>query len=502
MQRAHQTSTHPRNWFSETNTALRNNPRMKISAALSILTVMYIAALSPSGNPKIPDGPGGAWKLFRVFNGHTGIELAHTCTLFTIIWYITWILLRHTSKSSHRWLVATWILLLTVFPPIWDDTYNYVEQGWVVLHGGNPTTLPAGSMQGPYTEWTNTWKGTTVGYPPLALYTQALAVALSFNQPWLALTNMRILGIVGWLFLAWATPRIAARTKASPEAAFWFVCANPFLLVYGINHGHNDLLALGISAVGIELIYQYRASKLKAIAGFFVVMCGALIKPTALIVLVLPVASSIYRNHDPRELVTQFRALIFSGIACAGSALLCIGLSAISPLGAYWIRPTGDPAPYSSSLYAMTGALLHAYAPTADSAWNMAGKPLCVLALIAIMITAAFKRVLDRPEVIVIITLTTLVLVGPPGRPWYLLPVIMGLGLIDWPTRKKIAFQSVFVIPFTLYSPIHYSYFVLNFYSWITSAACIFVTIVAGWWRNTPDNSYGYHPRRPATSSE
>ena len=143
-----------------------------------------------------------------------------------------------------------WVLPHLLAPPGPGDLYNYVEQGWVVLQGQNPATVPAGSVAGPFSDWVGSWAGTTVGYPPLALYVQAAMVWLANESPWLSLLLMRLPALSGLTLMVVGSVMLARRFGIKRPEMIWCLAVNPFIILHAV---------AAVWMIGLIIMHVYAA---------------------------------------------------------------------------------------------------------------------------------------------------------------------------------------------------------------------------------------------------
>ncbi|MGA4507724.1 polyprenol phosphomannose-dependent alpha 1,6 mannosyltransferase MptB [Propionibacteriaceae bacterium G1746] len=353
-----------------------------------------------------------------------------------------------------------WSLVLLVIPPGRGDVYNYVEQGWLVLQGLDPTVVPSGSVAGPYAGWGGAWTGTTVAYPPVGLALQAAVVWASAGSAWLALVLMRLLCVVAVVGLWLALPRLADLFGVSGRQAGWAVGLNPMIWVHGVAGIHLDMVAVTLAAAALCLLVPV-AIRLggatrhgsvaglvrQAVLGTLLALMAVGIKPQAALALCFVVPFALTRGRSWR--LRQLAQAVASALVVAVLVGAVAALSRVSPFGARWTSATGDPSWASSSWWSIWAdvagraggapAMLHeALAPQA-LLW-------CSLAAVMVLLVVVLSVRLPEAAMFGALTLLVVCTIGPAGRPWYLLPAVLGLGLLRWaPTRQAIVTVLVLV---------------------------------------------------------
>ncbi len=369
----------------------------------------------------------------------------------------SWWFLRAAS-GRRRWIyLAVWLVPLTLaLPTISSDLYNYAEQGWSLLHGGNPTVVPAGSIPGPFQNWAGYWWGTTVRYPQLGLALSAVSVVLGGGHQYPTLVLLRLWPLIGLVLLAVAVFALSPDTGEAPGNRAWLAVANPVILVHGIVDGHSDLFAIALVLLGIAG-FQGRLGQVRGRWfrwGFAVALwvLAGLIKPTALILLA---ALPWLRGRPPVGWRARILRLTLAGAVVGAAAALTTAVTFVLPGSVRWLSGTGDPGSFTDSLprviqTAVGEASKRVAGVSGDTPpFGSVIVPLSVvLALIFIAVVTLRSRTLDGWSVVLIV-LTGLALLGPASRPWYFLGIAPSLALLPTATTRR---QALFWLQFLLWS--------------------------------------------------
>ena len=214
-------------------------------------------------------------------------------SLIMLSWLILW---RFREVVPWRAVVLLWgVPLVFALPTMSFDLFNYVEQGWAVLHGHNPYITPMGQAGG-FVDFAGPWAGKTVGYPPLALMIQAFLVWVAGASPFWSLMTMKLMGIAG-LVCAYFGFKISGEQKSSAVIK-WAVFANPAILVHALNDGHNDALAGGLAVLGVALAARLTRVRGVVAGAALVGLAGAIKQPV--LVFLFAVAVLSMRQVSPR----------------------------------------------------------------------------------------------------------------------------------------------------------------------------------------------------------
>lgn len=350
-----------------------------------------------------------------------------------------------------------WLVLLVwglpQFLSTGGDMYNYAEQGWVALHGMDPTLVPAGALHGPFQHWVGPWRGTTVGYPVGALGISALAVALGGATPFGTLFFLHVWAAIGTVLVAVFLPRLGELVGMDGKWLFALVALNPMVLEYQLGQGHHDTLAAGLGLAGLWCWLRLRFSPLGWVLGILLTGAAAATKQPAL---ALPLVAAglvqlagVVGPPVPRtdgSLAAWGRRAVSAGKALLVAAPLSIGplftvfvLPQMLGFGTGWLDATGKPGRWSLPIPRIIEAGIndqrlrhhqHLMDSTALLNWFL-------VAGIALLVATV---VLARAYVwttLVWLGLATVFLVGGAYYPWYGIWVLVPLLLATLSWRAK-----------------------------------------------------------------
>ncbi|OIJ34958.1 hypothetical protein BK826_09700 [Rothia kristinae] len=328
-----------------------------LCSLLSTVWSWYHSRLLPEGTP---------WAgLLRGMHRKGAVEdpvmlwLLPLGLVFLLCW---WHVLRHAGRYRLWMVLALWAL--PQFLAVGGDMFNYAEQGWALLHGADPSLVPAGTVPGPFQDWAGRWTDTTVGYPVLALALSALAVTLGGANAVGTLFFLHLWSAVGLALLAWSLPRLAASLGADPRRVFALVMLNPMILQFQLGQGHHDTLAAGLGALGLWCLIRWRRGWTGwVLAGLLFAAAAGIKQPALLFPLVaagmlqlraqagsrfaLPAGS---RPPYREGLLSLGRTAVRVAPLWVGQLLVLFVLPPLAGVGVGWRSATGAPGPGSLTI--------------------------------------------------------------------------------------------------------------------------------------------------------
>lgn len=413
-----------------------------LGAAASLL----LALVSVVEAARVPSMlPLGQW--IERAQGNTGVQLTYNLRIWGVVVLVAcWLLILRGATLRRHW-VAFIAWTLPQLLALTGDLFNYVEQGWVVLQGADPTVTPAASLPGPFAGWTGAWEGTTVGYPAGALLISAAIVLIAGADPALSLLLMHVPAVLGVVIAGLCLPTIARAVGVSSPALFGFVILNPVTILELCGAAHNDALALGLAVASIWAAVKLRNHPLLvqvACAGILLAL-AATVKPQAIAFaallpqfgLLLGVRGNFFKR-PAKDYLAGFTVAII-GIA---------GLAFVGPLsgvGREFLSATGSPGYRSSApLQVMRIALETALGERFSSSFIGANFDTIALAF-AVVATALvlFLARVTQPATMLTVFLIAVLIMGPAFRPWYAVWILVPLALAPIGPRIKVPTLAV-----------------------------------------------------------
>ncbi|MFC0540074.1 polyprenol phosphomannose-dependent alpha 1,6 mannosyltransferase MptB [Kutzneria chonburiensis] len=275
------------------------------------------------------------------------IRYGHGMMLATWLLYLglglaiwAWIRLgRHAraGRVNHAYMIRViviWIAPLMIAPPLFTrDVYSYLAQGDLALHGLDPYGVGPSALPSALSDNVSiVWQNTPSPYGPLFVLLTKGIVAITGDGLTSLISGvllMRLVLAVGFAMLWWALPRLCDRLGGNSSIALWLVGANPLLVVHLIGGAHNDMLMIGLMAVGVVLVLDRRH-----LAGIALVALAFSVKATAAIA--LPFLIWIWMAHIPLGTRSyRFVRAAFPAVGLFGGIFVLCTLAAGVDLG--WI---------------------------------------------------------------------------------------------------------------------------------------------------------------------
>lgn len=307
-------------------------------------------------------------------------------------------------------------VLLFSPPTLSDDTYRYVWEGWLTLHGGNPYLQPPAEL-GTAPELAlraqvNHPEVTTI-YPPLALGLFALLSAIS-PSVWLFKAAMALCD--AGVAAALAT---ALRARGRSTANAWLYALMPLAAIESAGSGHMEFLAL----LGLALALAHWSSGRSGIgwAGL-----GGLVKLMPFVIL------PALRHRQPWLLAMVVAVGLASAwpFLSAGPAML----DGLLTYGQHWS--------FNASGFAVLSALLTPFGLAPEQVRLLA------LAIGAVVVLGSWWTLRDPARVALWVG-GAFVLLSPTVHPWYLiwvwLPALL-CGVRSWTVLVVLAPLSYAVL--------------------------------------------------------
>jgi alpha-1,6-mannosyltransferase len=246
--------------------------------------LMAFGALGAGGvlahDPVLDGTPLAAWRF-----GH-GYDLAVVVVylgLALAVW--AWVMLGRdvlAGRAGGRAVLvnaALWMLPMLVSPPLFTrDVFSYLAQGTMPLLGldpyrGGPNALPAGPVLD-NVHWF--WQDTPAPYGPLFILIAKGIASVTGTNMIAGVLAMRLVMVLGLVLFVAALPGLVRHLGGRLPVALWLAVANPVMVVHLVGGPHNDLLLVGLLAMGSLLVLNRRHA-----AGIGLVTMAMAVKATA-----------------------------------------------------------------------------------------------------------------------------------------------------------------------------------------------------------------------------
>jgi alpha-1,6-mannosyltransferase len=302
-------------------------------------------------DPVLTGTPLAAWRF-----GH-GYDLAVMVVYLGLgleVW--GWVLLgrdvlaRRTCGRAVLTTAVVWMLPVVVGPPLFTrDVFSYLAQGTMPLLGldpyaGGPNLLPPGPIPD-NVHWF--WQDTPAPYGPLFILVAKGVVSVAGTNMIAGVLLMRLAMLSGLVLLVAALPGLCRHLGGRPAVALWLGVANPVTVVHLVGGPHNDLLLVGLLAMGCLLVLNR-----KHVPGIALVTLAMAVKATAGVALPFLVLVWAARLRGAR------RDRIWRASA-AGLAVFLVVFTAISvaaKVGLGWLPALSAPSMIVNWLSLSTGS--------------------------------------------------------------------------------------------------------------------------------------------------
>lgn len=381
---------------------------------------------------------GGSLSWIRYGHGH---DLA-TVVLYLGVGMIVWAWVRlgrdvlaGTATAQHvRAVGAVWIAPMLLSPPLFTrDVYSYLGQGALALHGLDPYQVgPSELPPGPVADNVHyAWQTTPAPYGPLFILIAKTMSWLTGEDAIAGVIGMRLALLTGLGLLVFALPRLANQLGGNHTITLWLVVANPMTVVHLVGGPHNDLLMIGLLAVGTLLVLQHRH-----VAGMALVTAAMAVKASGGIA--LPFLVWIWASRLPGSRGAALRRAGAGSLAVF--AAVFTGITMVSGVGLGWIPALNAPSLIVNwmSLPTAAGQLAHAVTSPFHDVSNGPFVLVC-----RILGAGVFLAVLARqwwlardggPEAVyrAAIALLWAALLAPATLPWYLTWGLVLAAALPW----------------------------------------------------------------------
>ncbi len=404
---------------------------------------------------------------------------------------VAWLALGRRAKTgvmNHQMICAIgllWSIPLFLDAPVFSrDVFSYLGQGTILHLGHNPYNQPPtvlASLGRPHVlnAIDKFWQHTTAPYGPLFLGLVAGIVSATGSHVVLGAQMIKLLGLVGLALLAVFVPRLARAQGADPVRATWLVTLNPLVLFALVIPGHNDLLMVGLLAMGVALAAERHpiwgiaicalaaGIKLPALAGAaFIAVAWARSAPD--------LKAGLWRLAQAAVLVVVVFALV--GLATGvGASWLTSTLFSAPGRVALAVTPSSGLA---CTLYSGLGHVCSNHVAGFHNDQTVFRIVIGVISLVAVL---EMLRRVRAPTLARWLGLALLVLAwgGPAAWPWYF---IWGIALVAAAPGTLTYFWCIVLILAGAFvvKPDGILAVPLQSAPWVM--ACYLVAIIAGWY--------------------
>ncbi|HEX9334466.1 MAG TPA: polyprenol phosphomannose-dependent alpha 1,6 mannosyltransferase MptB [Pseudonocardiaceae bacterium] len=339
-----------------------------------------------------------------------------------------------------------WIVPMIISPPTFTrDVFSYLGQGELSLRGLDPYSLGPGVLGDAIA--TNVhpfWQTTPAPYGPVFILLAKGVVAITGEHLIVGVIAMRLVLLVGLALLVLALPGLVRHLGGRLSVALWLMVANPMTVIHLVGGPHNDLLMVGLMAMGVLLVLNRRH-----VAGIALVTIAMAIKATA--VVALPFLVWIWAGR--LEGTPQRRFVRAAAASIGVFAVVFLACTAAARVNLGWIGALGAPMMIVNWVNLPTGAgqLAHTvvswFGEESEQPFDQMFRFIGIVALVIIVGVQWWKSRAGGAEAAkrAGIVLLAVAILAPPTLPWYLTWGLALFGATPW-RRSWMAFTAGLVV--------------------------------------------------------
>ncbi|HVV18216.1 MAG TPA: polyprenol phosphomannose-dependent alpha 1,6 mannosyltransferase MptB [Pseudonocardiaceae bacterium] len=336
----------------------------------------------------------------------------------------------------------SWIAPMVIAPPTFTrDVFSYLGQGELSLRGLDPYSVGPSVLGDAIAQNVHPfWQTTPAPYGPLF-------ILLAKGVAWVAGENlivgvilMRLVLMIGLLLLVLALPGLVRHLGGRLSVAIWLMVASPMTVIHLVGGPHNDLLMVGMLAMGVLLVLEG-----KHVAGIGLVTLGMAVKATAGVA--LPFLIWVWAARLPG---TAKRRFVRAAAATIGVVIVVFGACmAVARVNFGWIGALHAPTMIVNWVNLPTGVgeLTHSivgwFGDLPEEPFDNLFRFLGIAALVVIAVVQWWRARAGGPDAVRrgAIVLLAVAILAPPTLPWYLTWGLALFACTPW-KRNWMAFTA------------------------------------------------------------
>ncbi|HEY0806042.1 MAG TPA: polyprenol phosphomannose-dependent alpha 1,6 mannosyltransferase MptB [Pseudonocardiaceae bacterium] len=188
------------------------------------------------------------------------------------------IIAKSVTARGVLWTGLAWIAPMIISPPTFTrDPFSYLAQGELSLRGFDPYAVGPSVLGDAIAANVHPfWAATPAPYGPLFILVAKGIVAVTGQHLIVGVIAMRLVLMIGLLLLLLALPGLVRHLGGRLSVALWLMVANPMTVIHLVGGPHNDLLMIGLLAMGVLLVLNRRH-----VGGIAMITLAMAIKATA-----------------------------------------------------------------------------------------------------------------------------------------------------------------------------------------------------------------------------
>jgi alpha-1,6-mannosyltransferase len=347
-----------------------------------------------------------------------------------------------------------WIAPMVIAPPTFTrDVFSYLGQGELSLRGFDPYAVGPSVLGDAIAQNVHPfWQSTPAPYGPLFILLAKGVAAVVGEHLIIGVILMRLVLMIGLLLLVLALPGLVRHLGGRLSVAFWLMIANPMTVIHLVGGPHNDLLMVGLLAMGVLLVLDRRH-----VAGFSLVTLGMAVKATAGVALPFLVWVWAARLEG-----TALRRFVRAAAAGLGVVIVTFGACmAVARVNFGWISALRAPTlivnwvNLPTGLGQLTHGIMSWFGDLPEQPFINLFRFVAVAALLVIFVVQWWKARSGGPEAVrrMAIVLIAVAILAPPTLPWYLMWGLAIFCATPW-QRTQLAFAAgIAVLILLVYYP-------------------------------------------------
>ncbi|MFL6119098.1 polyprenol phosphomannose-dependent alpha 1,6 mannosyltransferase MptB [Actinophytocola sp.] len=419
------------------------------------------------------------------------IRYGHGRILATLVLYVgfalvvwAWVLLgRHVLArrvGTRPVLIASlcWTIPMLFSPPVFSrDAYLYIAYGTLPLHGYDPYSVGPGILDVPpvVDNVDSFWQATPAPYGPLFILLAKGVISITGTNMIAGVILMKFGLVIGVALMVWAMPGLVRHLGGRLPVALWLAVAGPMTVVHLVGGPHNDVLMVGLLAVGTVMVLDR-----KHVLGMVVVTLAVAVKVTAAVA--LPFLVWVWAGHLESTRWRNFAR------ACAASVGIFVvtfaAATAVSGVNLGWISALDAPTAIVNWLSVPTGAgeILHGLVGIfADlpKVWFVTLMRIVGVVFMIWVLVRQWWLARDGGADAVrraAIALFAFAVLSPATLPWYLAWGAVIAAALRWERRQLAVLVTFAVFLVLTYTPAGDDLL----YNWLFMALAAGVSVVAG----------------------
>jgi alpha-1,6-mannosyltransferase len=336
----------------------------------------------------------------------------------------------------------SWIAPMIIAPPTFTrDVFSYLGQGELSLRGLDPYAVGPSVLGDAISVNVHPfWANTPAPYGPLFILLAKGVAAVIGNNLILGVILMRLVLMIGLALLVMALPGLARHLGGRLSVALWLVVASPMTVIHLVGGPHNDLLMIGLLAMGVLLVLNRHHA-----AGIAVVTLGMAVKATAGVA--LPFLVWIWAGRLEGTLARRFVRAAAAGIGV--TAVTFAACMALARVNFGWIGALNAPTlivnwvNLPTGLGELTHSIVSWFGNVPEQPFDNMFRFVAVAALLVIVVVQWWRARGGGADAArrAGVTLLAVAVLAPPTLPWYLTWGLVIFGATPW-RRSWMAFSA------------------------------------------------------------